>query len=52
MEERMKELTAEANEAVPLKYKNVYIYGDPGTGKSWLARNTRGPRTYLKAQNK
>jgi hypothetical protein len=51
-EERMKELTAEANQGVPLKQKNVYIYGDPGTGKSWLAREACGPRAYLKAQNK
>jgi DNA replication protein DnaC len=34
MEERLKELTAEANEKIFLKHKNVSIHGDPGTGKS------------------
>jgi hypothetical protein len=39
-------------EPVDLHKKNFYICGDPGTGKTWLAREMAGTRPYAKAQNK
>jgi hypothetical protein len=37
---------------VNLREKNMFIWGDAGTGKSWLADNICGPRPYMKTQNK
>jgi replication-associated recombination protein RarA len=35
-----------------LKRKNLFLWGDPGTGKTWLARTRVGPTSHLKQQNK
>jgi hypothetical protein len=40
------------NRQVQLHQKNKFIYGDAGTGKTWMARDMCGPKPYLKGQNK
>jgi hypothetical protein len=43
---------SQPNELVDLRRKNMFIWGDAGTGKTWLAREICKPRPYMKGQNK
>jgi hypothetical protein len=45
-------LRARPKITIDLKEKNLFIWGDAGTGKSWLADEICGPRAYSKSQNK
>jgi hypothetical protein len=48
----LKKFQERPNNAVDLKNKNLFLWGDPGTGKTWLARKMCQPRPYCKSQNK
>jgi hypothetical protein len=45
-------LRARPKITINLREKNLFIWGDAGTGKSWLADEICGPRAYAKSQNK
>jgi hypothetical protein len=49
---RMGKLQSLPPVSVDLHKKNFFIWGDAGTGKTWLAREMCGERPYAKAQNK
>jgi hypothetical protein len=48
----LKRFQERPNHGIDLKNKNLFLWGDPGTGKTWLARNMCQPRPYCKSQNK
>jgi hypothetical protein len=48
----LKKYQERPNRTIDLPNKNLFIWGDAGTGKTWLAREICHPRPYFKGQNK
>jgi hypothetical protein len=48
----LKKYQERPNRTIDLPNKNLFVWGDAGTGKTWLAREICHPRPYFKGQNK